>query len=96
MNFGAEGYANRTIGDDYSMFKRKRKPQANRGKDRRRVRVTDSILDLVVPNVPTMAGEQAEQAIAKVFVICDIRESAPGSVGESVCPYRRRSIPSKQ
>ena len=56
----------------------------------------NSILASVVLNVPKMAAEQAEQALAKVFVICEIRESASASVGESVCPYRRRSIHPKQ
>jgi hypothetical protein len=91
------GHANRTVGDDYSMHKKKTKCRKQiADKIGVGLELPNSILASVVLNVPKMAGEQAEQALAKVFVICEIRESAPGSVGESVCPYRRKSIPPKQ
>jgi hypothetical protein len=91
------GHANRTVGDDYSVLKKKIKCRKQIA-DKIGVgfELPNSILASVVRHVPKMAAEQAEQALAKVFVICEIRESASASVGESVCPYRRRSIRPKQ
>jgi hypothetical protein len=91
------GHANRTVGDDYSVFKKKIKCRKQIA-DKIGVgfELPNSILASVVLNVSKMAAEQAEQALAKVFVICEIRESASASVGESVCPHRRRSIRPKQ
>jgi hypothetical protein len=86
---------NRMVGDDYSCTKIKCRKQIA-DKIGVGLELPNSILASVVLNVPKMAAEQARHALAKVSVICEIKESAPGSVGESICPYRRRSIPPKQ
>jgi integrase len=59
------GHANRTVGDDYSMLKKDikfRKQIAD--KIGVGFELPTSILASVVPNVPKMAVEQAEQAVA--------------------------------
>jgi len=59
------GHANRTVGDVYSMLKKNikfRKQIAD--KIGVGFELPNSILASVVPNVPKMAVEQAEQAVA--------------------------------
>jgi hypothetical protein len=59
------GHANRTVGDDYSMLKKNvkfRKQIAD--KIGVGFELPNSILASVVPHVPKMAVEQAEQAVA--------------------------------